>query len=206
MQMKKITCFFNSRVTPFTAPRTKAHNIHPNPPEAALTYIDPRPLPSWGTCRASNESEHLSRGSYNCPLYLHKGVLVTIKHTKNNVPQTQRLHWRLHLSMFLFVNVQEQSPKAFQRKRAPSKPLVRVYKVLHHLAPACVSDPIALHLSSPTLLPPHFPCSCSSQESSIHSHQGTSPFLLPRQLFNQTSVWRASYFIQVLAQMSIPQR
>lgn len=48
--------FFNSRVTPFTAPRTKAHNIHPNPPEATLTYIDPRPLPSWGTCRASNES------------------------------------------------------------------------------------------------------------------------------------------------------
>lgn len=83
---KKCLFFFKFQSDPITEPRTRSHNIHPNSPEAALTYIDPRPLPSWGTCRASNESEHLSR-SYNCPLYLHKGVLVTIKHTqKNNVP------------------------------------------------------------------------------------------------------------------------
>ena len=182
--------FFNSRVTPFTAPRTKAHNIHPNPPEAALTYIDPRPLPSWGICRASNESEHLPR-SYNCPLYLHKGVLVTIKHTKNNVLQTQTpLETTVkHVPICKCPRIVPQgiSEKAGTLKAScqslqgpiPSGPSLCVKpnypaSLLSHVAPA--TPPTFLFLTRVK-----------------HTHaSGYLSFLLPGQLFNQTSVWQAT--------------
>ena len=65
-------------------------------------------------------------------------------------------------------------PRHFRESRHPHNHLLEPARSTPS-GPACVSDPITLHLSSLTVLQPHLPRSCSSQESSIHMHQGISP-------------------------------